>query len=513
VNLVREHTGLGLGINLLGKAWTALISIAFLPFFASALGPEAYGLLSFHAMALGLAIVLDMGLSTGITQRLAVVDKRDLNSLSKARDLLRSFETIYWLMAVLIGMALILAAPMLTRHWLNPVELSAETTWVGLRWIGLFLIFQWPQTLYHAALLGLYRPDRSNQVRVMQVTLQFFGSYLLIRYVEPSIVLYLIWQFVTAFLGVVAVRFFAWKELQTDKPAKFVWSLIRQNISYFKGLIVLTILSVFLSQADRWFISKMLPLASLGYYSLAFSLANSLQYIGQPFYASVLPKLSRLVKEQDHKGAADFYLRVSTFLAALTMPLMMFVLFFSTEIMTVWTRDVLFQEHSSSLLSVIVVGAAMNVIALMPLAMQLSHEWTQLTTRIYAALVVIYLPILYVLVQHWGALGAAYSWLFPSLMYVTIYAALMHRRINKGQLLQWYRQVLIYPSALALVGVFLSHQLLTDLELSKGPLAVALVLIAGLNIAAVVVLMRPSREILWDNLKKIPSLWQIVRSR
>ncbi len=57
--------------NFTGKAWTALMSLAFIPLYIKFIGIEAYGLMGIWGALGALFTLLDMGLSTTINRELA----------------------------------------------------------------------------------------------------------------------------------------------------------------------------------------------------------------------------------------------------------------------------------------------------------------------------------------------------------------------------------------------------------------------------------------------------------
>ena len=57
--------------NFGGKAWQALMSLAFVPLYIKFMGIESYGLVGIFASLLALFGLLDMGLSTTLNRELA----------------------------------------------------------------------------------------------------------------------------------------------------------------------------------------------------------------------------------------------------------------------------------------------------------------------------------------------------------------------------------------------------------------------------------------------------------
>ncbi len=57
--------------NFAGKAWTALISLAFIPLYISFIGIEGYGLVGVYLALFAVFSLLDLGLGTTLNRELA----------------------------------------------------------------------------------------------------------------------------------------------------------------------------------------------------------------------------------------------------------------------------------------------------------------------------------------------------------------------------------------------------------------------------------------------------------
>ena len=55
----------------LGQGWTALMQLAFIPFYIKYLGMEAYGLIGFFAMLQAGLALLDMGMTPTLNREMA----------------------------------------------------------------------------------------------------------------------------------------------------------------------------------------------------------------------------------------------------------------------------------------------------------------------------------------------------------------------------------------------------------------------------------------------------------
>jgi len=84
--------------NFAGKAWAAVMSIAFVPLYIKFMGIESYGLIGIFASLLALFSLLDMGLSTTLNRELARLSALP-DKTHDMRDLVRTLELPYWGMA------------------------------------------------------------------------------------------------------------------------------------------------------------------------------------------------------------------------------------------------------------------------------------------------------------------------------------------------------------------------------------------------------------------------------
>jgi len=75
--------------NITGKGWTAIISLAFIPFYIRFMGIEAYGLVGIYLLLLALFALLDLGLSTTLNKELAGLTVQE-GKAQEMRDLVRT---------------------------------------------------------------------------------------------------------------------------------------------------------------------------------------------------------------------------------------------------------------------------------------------------------------------------------------------------------------------------------------------------------------------------------------
>ena len=81
--------------NFIGRAWSMILAVVFIPLYLKFLGIEAYGLVGFFAALQSIFGIMDFGIGMTLNRemaRLSAVEGKE----QERRDLLRTLELIYW---------------------------------------------------------------------------------------------------------------------------------------------------------------------------------------------------------------------------------------------------------------------------------------------------------------------------------------------------------------------------------------------------------------------------------
>src|SRR6267142_6753367 len=137
--------------NLASNGVVALVSLLFVPVYIHVLGIEAYGLIGFFTSIHVVFSLLDLGLGAAADRELARLSV-DPQAKDTARQFTRTLEVLYWLIAVILGLAMALLAPFLAGTWLNLQNLSLPEAQQALTLMALAFAARWPFALYAGAL-------------------------------------------------------------------------------------------------------------------------------------------------------------------------------------------------------------------------------------------------------------------------------------------------------------------------------------------------------------------------
>ncbi|MDX2479302.1 MAG: oligosaccharide flippase family protein [Desulfuromusa sp.] len=442
MSLVRKN----IMANLIGSGWVALISIAFIPLYIHFMGVEAYGLVGFYLTLQAVFAVLDMGLTATVSRELARLSSTG-GVTQEMRNLVRTLEFFYWGIALFIMVLVVLLAPWIATQWLNANTLSADTLIVSIMLMGMMIALRMPYGFYGGGLLGLQRQVQLNVIKVVVETLRSGGVVLVLWLVSPTVVAFFQWQLLISALGAVAMAWGLWRSLprSSSKPL-FQLSVFRRLWRFAAGMSVIMLLSAILVQMDKLVLSKMLTLEAFAYYSLASTVAVGLYVIIGALFSSVYPRFTQLLASDESALLKSFYHKSCQMMTVLVMPMAMLISFFSINILQLWTHNAVVAEQTAPILSILVVGTALNGMMNLPFALQLAHGWTRLAIGLNTVAIVILLPSLIIVVEWFGVVGAAAIWLVLNAGYMVFGLALMHRKIFKGELLHWIVADFAIPS-------------------------------------------------------------------
>lgn len=446
--------------NFLGRGWAGAISLVFVPVYVRFLGVDAYGLIGIYASLLALLSVLDLGLSATLSRELARLSTLP-DTEQETRDLLRSMELVYWGVGLAIAVLIAGAAPAIANHWIRSTRLPPSTVRNAILIMGAVAALDWPSALYAGGLTGVQRQVLLNGIRGGSAILQAGGAALVLWLWSPTVTAFFAWQVVIAVVQTTLLARGLWSALpRARRAAAFSVALLRKHWRFAAGMTGIALLSTILMQLDKVILSRFLTLESFGYYMLAFSVANALNMLVQPIYLAVFPRLSQLAAMDDASGAAALYHRTSQLVSVVIAPIAATLAFFSRETLVVWIRNVATADRTYPLLTVLVVGSALNAIMTIPYMLQVAHGWTRLSIAKNLIAVAAAVPLLVAMVDRYDAMGAAIVWVVINASYFVLEVPFMHRRLLKDELRSWYLRDTLLPVATVLVVCTASRHLL-----------------------------------------------------
>ena len=448
--------------NLIGGFWIGALTIVITPLQVNLLGMEAYGFLGF-IVALQVAIsMLDFGLSGTLTREIASDPSPGHRG---SMPLLRTATTIYWGLALVIGLALTAAAGRVSTTWLRLDTIKNLDVALGLQITALFIASRWPVALYSGVITGLQRLDILNVVKAATLTIRLLGG-IIVLVVTHDLMAFLIWLAISSMIEVLAYAI-ACRTVFPDWDWRPGFSIeVLQKVWRFSLSVgVLGALSIATTQLDRLVVGSILSLDQLGHYALAHNAALAITLILGAFSSAMMPSLAAAFSSHAHEALARRYDTASRMVVFVTGAIFFPMLFFGDALLRIWVGP---QAAAGTWqpLAILAVGYWLSCVGSSPATLAIACGKPHLALQVTSACALVYVPVLYFLTTHWGVIGAATAWVALFGACTLVVTPIVHRRILRRSTLPWYAAVVL-PSALLGIGIF---------GLAKG-----LVLYAGLT--------------------------------
>lgn len=452
--------------NILGKGFSAILSVIFVPIYLRYLGAEAYGIVGVFATLQSVFMLADMGLSgtfTRETARLSVME----DGAQHIRNLCRTFESIFTVFGFLIVLIIGALSRLIAEHWVNLEHLSVPAVSNSIILIGIAVGLQFPFVIYQGGLLGLQRQMHLNGLLLSLGFVRGLGAVLILKFVDSSIQAFFIWQVAVSAIQLMAGYLLVWRSLPPtpDRP-RFDLHLIRPLWRFAAGTAGITLSGILLMQADKIILTKILSMEKFGYYTLAGVVASVPGMVAMPFNNAIYPRFTQLVAMKDIPELTALYHRSCQLLSVLIIPVGLILAIFSKEIVFLWTGNNVTAQNTFLLIRILVTGSTLMGLMLIPYALQLAYGWTRLSLMFNVVGVIFLVPSMIWLTKIYGAVGASFMWLVLSTGYFVGLPHLMHRHILQSEKWKWYIEDIGKPFIFALV-IVLFGSLFVQGELSK----------------------------------------------
>lgn len=415
----------------------AIVSILAVPIYIKLIGIESYGLIGLFASLQAVVSLFDFGLGQTIIREFGR-NSNTPSAFQKLSDLAKACEVIYVVLSVAICVLLLLTIPWIVDSWINISDLNPTDVKQGLYIGAVALSIQWPATLYSAGLVGLQKQMALATLSTITALLRVLSTLAALYLVAPTVEVFFIASLAVSLVQVISLRLLMWYQL----PKANSWSYCITRLLELKGFIgvmsAITLCSIFLTQLDKLILSNILPLKDFGVYSLVGALAGGIYITVSPVFSVIYPKLSSLIQTKKNEDILTFYHKSAQLLSLILIPIAVTVMFFSKNILLVWTGDLSLSNSAKLPLIFLVIGNVLNGMMNVPYALQLAYGKPKLALINNIAAISFLLPSIYYLAITYGLSGGAFAWLILNILYVVVSQYVTHRKLLDTGLLNWY---------------------------------------------------------------------------
>jgi O-antigen/teichoic acid export membrane protein len=393
-------------LNLLGWGLPAALALVAIPILVRGYGESRFGVLAIAWAVIGYFGLFDLGLSRALTQRLS-----DALGRGAAGEVAPVSWTALAMMAplgVAGALALALLAPWIAERVLViPADLREES--VGaFRWFAVAV----PFTVFTAGVRGVLEAGQRfgaiNLLRVPLGLLTFGGPLIALAY-SPSLVaaaqLLAAGRIVLAVLhGAAAAHAF---------PALLRPAFLRAEdwiplVRYGGWMTVSNVVSPLMNSMDRFGLGVLLPVAQVAFYATSFEVVTKVWLITAAVLPVLFPAMSATLVA-DRARTVRLFDRGTTFLLATAIPILLLMVLFARPGIAWWVNPG-FAAAAAPALRWLAVAMSLNIVAQLALTLVQAAGRPDLSAKFHLAELPVYALLLLVLVERYGALGAALAW-------------------------------------------------------------------------------------------------------
>ena len=441
------------------QIYVTLVGILILPLYLKYMGAEAYGLVGFFTMLQAWFNLLDMGLTPTVARETARFGGGAIDALSYRR-LLRALQLIFFVIALLGGGAMFVFSGLVANGWLKVQTLPLGQVQLALQLMAMGVALRWMSGLYRGCISGSERLVWLGGFNAFVATLRFVGALPVLIWVGHSPAVFFTYQLLVAVVelaGLAAKAHGLFPVLPPGQPLG--WSLtslftpIKPVLKFSLTIAFTSSVWVLVTQTDKLVLSKLLPLADYGYFTLAVLAASGVMMISGPISGALLPRMARLQAEGNEAGLIGLYRNATQMVAVIAIPACLVLAFFAEQVLWVWTGDAHAAAQAAPVLRLYAMGNGFLAMAAFPYYLQFAKGDLKLHLIGSAVFMLLLIPSLVWATWQYGATGAGYAWMGSNAVYFFAWVPLVHRRFVKGLHRQWLMQDLIMICVPGLLAV------------------------------------------------------------
>jgi O-antigen/teichoic acid export membrane protein len=445
--------------NYASQIYGMAVGVVMAPVYLSYMGKEAYGLIGFFTMMTSWFQLLDMGLTPTLARETARF-RAGAIGIDALRAHMRALEAVFGAVAMLGALVLVLLSREIAVSWLKVGSLRIEEVADAVMLMGLAAPLRWMSGLYRGVVNGFERQVWLSGYNIAVSTARFVGVLAVFAAMGATPVNFFSYQLAVAVLELAGLMIatYALVRRGAGPRRKFSWDPLRRNLAFSLAIAFSATVWVVVSQTDRLILSKLLPLAQYGVFSIAVVAATAINAANGPFNLALMPRLTKLVAERNDAGIASLYSRSTQAAVTLLAPAVVLLAFFAEKVLEAWTGDAAIAAQAAPILCLYAIGYGAVSLHSFVYYIQYAHGDLKLHFIGHALLLAFLVPAYLLLAPRYGAAGTGAAWAAANGLYALFWIPVVHARFFTGRHWRWMtRDVLAIVVPTVLAGWILSR--------------------------------------------------------
>ena len=448
--------------NYASQLYVTAAGIIMVPLYIRYMGAEAYGLVGFFAMLQVWFNLLDMGLTPTMARESARFHGGASTAL-EYRRLARALEGVFCAVALLGGCILFALAEPMATGWLKASQLPTQEITQALQLIALIVALRWMSGLYRGVITGAERLVWLSGFNSLVATGRFVLVLPVLMFVSAAPKAFFIFQLGVAVFELLGLTWMAYRLLPAIPKGQRIhweWAPLKPVLKFSLSIAFTSSVWVLVTQTDKLVLSKILPLADYGYFTVAVLVASGIMIVTGPVSSAIMPRMTRLQAEGKHEELIAVYRQATQLVTVLAAPVALVLIFFAPQVLWAWTGDAVLVDKAASVLSLYAIGYGFLAVSAFPYYLQYAKGNLRLHLIGNALFVLFLIPSVIWAATHHGMSGAGWAWLIANATYFFVWTPLVHRKFAPGLQMNWLlsdilRQIIFPLCAAPLLVLFM----------------------------------------------------------
>lgn len=427
-------------VTYVSQIYVTLIGIVMVPVYIRYMGAEAYGLVGFYAMLQAWFQLLDMGLAPTLSRQTARLSGGALDALT-LRRLLRVLEVIFLAIATVGGLSLWLGAEWVATKWLQAQALPPDQIRLAVELMAGIIGLRWVAGLYRGAIGGFEKQAWLGWLNSGVATARFVVVLVIFEWAGATPAHFFGWQLLIAAIEtalLVRKTYALFPPRHPGDPAVgWHWGALRGVLGFSLSIAFTSAVWVAVTQTDKLVLSKLLPLAEYGHFTLAVLVASGVSIVSTPLSMTLLPRLARLQASGDEAGVIRLYRQATQGMAVIALPVALVLSFGAEQLLQVWTNDTALSSQTAPIMQLYALGNGVLALSAFPYYLQFAKGDVRLHLIGNLIFLLLLIPTIIFAATYYGGVGAGWAWLASNLIYMALWVPLVHRRLVPGLHWRW----------------------------------------------------------------------------
>ncbi len=395
-----------IGLNLIGQGAPLLAAAFCIPMLIQHLGTDRFGVLTIAWMVIGYFSLFDLGLGRALTH--AISEKLARHEEAYIPAVAWTSMALMTVLGLIAGVAIVLGRDAMVTHVLKVPEVYREETIASFVLLGAAVPLVIVTTGLRGILEAYQRFDLVNIVRIPMGVLTFAGPLLVVPWsvrldaVVAVLVagrfLTMLWHAVLVDRAVPAIR----------RHVHFDAAQVRPLLRFGGWMTVSNVISPLMLYMDRFFISAIVGLGAVVYYTTPYEAVYRISVIPEAVFGVLFPLMTAQLAANRDAGDELFATGIKI-MAGVMFPAILTMVMLAGPFLA-WWLDARFVEHSTLVTQLLAIGIFVNSMARVPYNLIQAAGRADLTGKAHMLEFPLYVGALVLGLHAFGIEGAAAVW-------------------------------------------------------------------------------------------------------